>query len=94
MSVHDLVELGKSRHGEYVNAKPFPSGYFDDLFNPEMLRTIISEFPEIGKAKEDIKYMDTIYDNVVEVKEKLRSDVEPDAIRNTEDVLSKIEANS
>lgn len=56
MSVHDLVELGKSRHGEYVNAKPFPSGYFDDLFNPEMLRTIISEFPEIGKAKEDIKY--------------------------------------
>lgn len=43
-------------------------------------------------AKEDIKYMDTIYDNVVEVKEKLRSDVEPDAIRNTEDVIGTVAA--
>lgn len=43
-------------------------------------------------AKEDIKYMDTIYDNVVEVKEKLRSDVEPEAIRNTEDVVGSVAA--
>ena len=47
LTVHDLVELGKTRHEEYINAKPFPSGYFDDIFNPEMLRVIISEFPEI-----------------------------------------------
>lgn len=43
-------------------------------------------------AKEDIKYMDTIYDNVVEVREKLRSDVEPDAIRSTEDVVGTVAA--
>lgn len=43
-------------------------------------------------AKEDIKYMDTIYDNAVEVREKLRSEVEPEAIRNTEDVVGTVAA--
>ncbi|MFN8284782.1 MAG: 2OG-Fe(II) oxygenase [Chitinophagales bacterium] len=56
MSLAELIEFGKQNHEKYINAKPFPSGYFDDLFNPEMLREIIQEFPEIGKAKEDIKY--------------------------------------
>ena len=45
-------------------------------------------------AKENINYMETIYDNVVEIKEKLRSDVEPDAIRNTEDVVGTVAAIS
>jgi hypothetical protein len=52
----ELLEFGKQNHEAYINAKPFPSGYYDNLFNPEMLREIIAEFPEIGKTKEDIQY--------------------------------------
>lgn len=52
----ELIEFGKQNHDAYVNANPFPSGYYDNLFNPELLREIIAEFPEIGKAKEDIHY--------------------------------------
>jgi hypothetical protein len=33
----ELLEFGKQNHEAYINAKPFPSGYYDNLFNPEML---------------------------------------------------------
>jgi hypothetical protein len=52
----ELLEFGKQNHEAYINAKPFPSDYYDNLFNPGMLREIIAEFPEIGKTKEDIQY--------------------------------------
>ncbi|HMY41645.1 MAG TPA: 2OG-Fe(II) oxygenase [Chitinophagales bacterium] len=55
-TVHELLDFGKENHDAYINAKPFPNGYYDNLFNPEMLREIIAEFPEIGKVKEDIQY--------------------------------------
>ncbi|MBK6275962.1 MAG: hypothetical protein IPF58_15300 [Saprospirales bacterium] len=56
MTPASLIEFGKQNHEKYINANPFPSGYFDDLFNPDMLREIIQEFPEIGNTKDDIKY--------------------------------------
>lgn len=43
-------------------------------------------------AKEDIRYMDTILDDVVEIKEKLRADAEPDAIRSTEELIGTVAA--
>ena len=43
-------------------------------------------------AKEDIRYMDTILDDVVEIKEKLRADAEPDSIRSTEELIGTVAA--
>ncbi|MCC6516154.1 MAG: 2OG-Fe(II) oxygenase [Chitinophagales bacterium] len=55
-SISELIAFGKQKNEEYVNATPFPSAYFDDFFNPEMLREVLAEFPSIGKDKSDIKY--------------------------------------
>ncbi len=43
-------------------------------------------------AKEDIRDMDTIYDNVLEVKEKLKSDVEPDSFTDIGDLVGTVAA--
>ena len=43
-------------------------------------------------AKEDIRDMDTIYDNVVEVKEKLKDEVEPDAFTDIPDLIGTVAA--
>lgn len=56
ISIPELLELGKQKNVEYMQAEPFPSMYFDNLFDDDMLRKIIAEFPEIGKDKQDIKY--------------------------------------
>jgi Rps23 Pro-64 3,4-dihydroxylase Tpa1-like proline 4-hydroxylase len=56
ISIPELLELGKQKNAEYMQAEPFPSMYFDNLFDDDMLRKIIEEFPEIGKDKQDIKY--------------------------------------
>ncbi|MCC6571039.1 MAG: 2OG-Fe(II) oxygenase [Chitinophagales bacterium] len=56
ISIPELLELGKQKNAEYMQADPFPSMYFDNLFDDDMLRKIIAEFPEIGKDKQDIKY--------------------------------------
>jgi hypothetical protein len=50
-----LLELGKSRHEDYMNAKPFPNTYFDNFFNPDELRQVLAEFPELGD-KNDIRF--------------------------------------
>jgi len=43
-------------------------------------------------AKEDIRDMDTIYDNVLEVVEKYKSDVEPDSFKDIPDVVGTVAA--
>ena len=50
-----LIALGKERHEDYIHATPFPNTYFDNFFNAEELRKVLSEFPELGN-KEDIKF--------------------------------------
>lgn len=55
ITFEELIELGKNKHEEYINSKPFPSGYFDNFFNAARLRNIVNEFPELGD-KNDIKY--------------------------------------
>lgn len=56
ISIPELLELGRQKHDEYVNAAPFPSMYFDDFFDADMLRKVLAEFPQIGKDKTDIQY--------------------------------------
>lgn len=55
-TIPELLEFGKEKKESYVNAAPFPSAYFDDFFDPQMLREVLAEFPQIGKDKTDIKY--------------------------------------
>lgn len=55
-TIEELIAFGKANNAAYMQAQPFPNAYFDDFFNPEMLREVLEEFPEIGKDKADIKY--------------------------------------
>lgn len=55
-TIEELIAFGKANNAAYMQAQPFPNAYFDDFFNPEMLREVLAEFPEIGKDKADIKY--------------------------------------
>ena len=55
-SVQEFIELGLAKHQEYSEAKPFPNIYFDDFFNPDMLREVLAEFPELGDKPGDIHY--------------------------------------
>ena len=50
----DLIELGKEKHETYANAAPFPNIYIDNFFNPDRLRDVLSEFPELGDK--DVHY--------------------------------------
>jgi hypothetical protein len=57
ISIPELVELGKKKHEEYVQAKPFPSIWFDDFFNAEALRSVLAEFPDLsGSGKDEVHY--------------------------------------
>lgn len=57
ISIPELIELGEKKREDYLNAKPFPSIYFDDFFNADMLRKILGEFPDLsGKAKNEVHY--------------------------------------
>ncbi len=56
ISIPDLLELGKQKNAEYATAAPFPNIYFDDFFEENALKSVLSEFPEIGKDKSDIQY--------------------------------------
>ena len=57
LSSNELLQLGKERHEGYVHADPFPSGYFDNFFNQEMLDEVLEEFPDLNKNPA-LKYND------------------------------------
>ncbi len=52
----ELIALGKEKQEYYTHALPFASSYFDNIFNPDLLRAVIAEFPKIGDTKDDIQY--------------------------------------
>jgi hypothetical protein len=56
VSTSELIDLGKQKREEYMNAAPFPNIYFDNFFNEDALSQVLSEFPEIGKSADDIKF--------------------------------------
>jgi len=50
-----FIQLGKDKHKEYINATPFPSGYFEHFFDENMLEEILDEFPDL-KSKADYAF--------------------------------------
>ena len=56
LSEQELIDFGTEKHEEYVNNPPFPNIYFDNFFEPDALREVLAEFPELGNKKEDIFY--------------------------------------
>ncbi len=53
----ELIELGEQKLSHYANAHPFPSIWFDHFFNADMLRTVLSEFPDMdGGGKNEVHY--------------------------------------
>lgn len=54
--INDLIEFGAQKNEQYTNAAPFPNIYFDDFFQPDALREILAEFPDLGSGQKDIFY--------------------------------------
>jgi Rps23 Pro-64 3,4-dihydroxylase Tpa1-like proline 4-hydroxylase len=50
----ELLELGRAKHQSYIQADPFPSGYYDNLFNPQLLDEILAELPDMQKNPENV----------------------------------------
>ncbi len=40
----------------YKSAHPFPYIYFDNFFNPEFLKSVLAEFPDLARKKSNIYY--------------------------------------
>ena len=55
-NINDLIQFGKDKHEEYVNAQPFPSIVLDDFFNESFLSQIADEFPDLSKQQDIITY--------------------------------------
>jgi Rps23 Pro-64 3,4-dihydroxylase Tpa1-like proline 4-hydroxylase len=46
-----MKDLEKSAHASYMNAKPFPHIVFDNFFDPQLVDTLLSEFPKPGEIR-------------------------------------------
>jgi len=56
-SAEELKAFGKANKEKYLHADPFPSGHFDNFFNPVMLKEVLEEFPDLTKGA-DLKFND------------------------------------
>lgn len=45
----NLTKTGKEYNEKYKNAAPFPNIHFDDFLNPDFLREVLAEFPDLSK---------------------------------------------
>ena len=52
----DLFQTASMNESNYFNAIPFPSISFDDFFNPDILEKVLSEFPDMSKRKDVVKF--------------------------------------
>jgi hypothetical protein len=55
----DLLAYAKEHKTKYKNAKPFPSIYFENFFNPDFLSSVVDEFPDLSKGN-NIVYNDPL----------------------------------
>lgn len=53
---NNLAEIAAQNKEKYETSPPFPNAAFRDFFNSEMLKQVLSEFPEIEKTDDDIFY--------------------------------------
>ena len=51
----DLKAVAQQFKESYQRASPFPSGYFENFFNPAVLDAVLGEFPDLAKHG-DLKY--------------------------------------
>ena len=56
-SVEELKNFASEYKTAYATADPFPSIYFDDFFNADVLKEVLSEFPDMSKNP-DLKFND------------------------------------
>lgn len=52
----NLKEVAAKHREHYMNAHPFPNGHFDNFFDPDYLRAVAEEFPDLEKNKSNIYY--------------------------------------
>jgi hypothetical protein len=52
----DLAEQARQHNTDYTGNHPFPNIYFDDFFDPDYLRGVLAEFPDLAKKKDKIHY--------------------------------------
>jgi Rps23 Pro-64 3,4-dihydroxylase Tpa1-like proline 4-hydroxylase len=55
-SHEELMDFAHQHAAAYKSNLPFPNIYFDEFFNPEILKDILKELPELGSEKTDIHY--------------------------------------
>lgn len=52
----DLDQVAQRLKSQYQNNQPFPNIYFDDFFDPDFLRKVLAEFPELREKGGDNIY--------------------------------------
>ena len=52
----DLDATAEKFQPVYTGNPPFPNIYFDDFFDPEYLREILAEFPDLARKQDNIYY--------------------------------------
>ena len=55
-SYSNLAQVARENAGAYQHNHPFPNIYFDDFFDPGMLKAVLSEFPDVNQLKDKIAY--------------------------------------
>lgn len=52
----DLAAVATQHREEYTQNKPFPNIYIDNFFQPDFLRKVLAEFPDLSMQKDTIFY--------------------------------------
>jgi hypothetical protein len=52
----DLSKMAIQHRDDYRSVHPFPHIYFDNFFNPEFLKSVLAEFPDLAQKKSNIYY--------------------------------------
>jgi len=61
-----MNELAGSAYSKYINAKPFPHLVLDNFFDPQIVDSVLAEFPQ----PDAIRWQN--FDNAREIKQRLR----------------------
>ena len=54
----EKLKLFSEHNNEYLSNSPFPNIYFKDFFNPDFLKAVLNEFPDLSKRNETVKFKD------------------------------------
>jgi hypothetical protein len=51
LPLEKMRAIAPEAHASYATAKPYPHVYFDNFFDPELLDTVLTEFPKPGQIR-------------------------------------------